>query len=145
MPTGFFKRLIVNPSDEMQPPRAGCALVKSLLSGPRRFLPLLSAAINPKMFSCRNITVWYISASLNQERSSREEKIFTATSPPRHLPRHTSPKRPLPMISCRTIVRATVRWTKSGKPTDKKVEEWMPAAAKETPEIPEAEAEPQRT
>ncbi|KAL0611669.1 Protein GVQW1 [Plecturocebus cupreus] len=58
------------------------------------------------------MTVWYISASRNQDRSSREENIFTATSPPLQRPRHTSPNRPLPIISCKTMVRATVRWTK---------------------------------
>lgn len=85
-------------------------------------LPLLSAAMNPRMFSWRSMTVWYISASRNQDRSSREENIFTATSPPRQRPRHTSPNRPLPIISCRTMVRATVRWTKRGNPGDQRRE-----------------------
>ncbi|KAG7278726.1 LOW QUALITY PROTEIN: hypothetical protein CRUP_023375 [Coryphaenoides rupestris] len=59
--------------------------------------------MKPRMLSCRSMM---ISASRNHEHSSRDEKIFTATSSPRHFPRHTSPKRPFPTHSWSTMVRA---------------------------------------
>ena len=48
------------------------------------------------MLSWRNCTVLYISVSLNQDCSSLEEKILTATLSPIHVPLHTSPYLPLP-------------------------------------------------
>lgn len=48
------------------------------------------------MFSCLSSTVLYNSVSLNQDFSSREEKILTATLSPCHCPRQTSPYRPFP-------------------------------------------------
>lgn len=50
----------------------------------------------PKIFSCRSNTVLYSSVSLNQDFSSLEEKIFTATFSPCHCPLQTSPYRPFP-------------------------------------------------
>lgn len=50
----------------------------------------------PKIFSCLSNTVLYNSVSLNQDFSSREEKILTAMLSPCHCPRQTSPYRPFP-------------------------------------------------
>ncbi|KAL6081063.1 hypothetical protein STEG23_004701, partial [Scotinomys teguina] len=52
----------------------------------------------------------------NHKRSFLEENIFTATSIPHHLPRQTSPNRPLMMLSCNTMGLATVLRASSGKP-----------------------------
>ena len=79
-------------------------------------LPLISAAMKPRMFSCRIRTVWYISVSRNHDASSVVKNTFTATSSPLHVAFQTSPYRPFPIIFWNWICLAIVLWTSKGNP-----------------------------